>query len=480
MIREGMANRELFRCLIEQQARDAILQRLLEVRGMVLSLATFFEDLKFLEAPAQVLRTLFDIGSGTVPKDSSVYKVATHGFRKLAHEHNGTYEVETSMSSFTSATGPISEAMKFGYWQIWLFAIRNFTHLTSHTPKKENGKPKPSTDNQSEYLWYELAKLAHRLQFKSQFIEGWVATDRDPDFEMAHTFLLRCRPALAVAAAETILRQNAESIADIIRDIPYESEATTESTKELLTAPEEPVKRRYGRPFQQSHDSIKHHLYLPTILTVQNAISNGVLSDGISLTVSPLFVRTVVFSAFFQEVRCNLDPEVPPITSLESQAAPLPSQPERHSYQPQRRPRSPPHIETTSAEPPSHTSANCGVDPDRSIEIAETTERNKRRRVAIPASRFVIFTWENGSMKKDIQTFTTRREAYDYLQGLGKKRIVRCAAGVNQQFLSVDDCLSMIDSETNPSRQFHLFMDAANDTVLAFAAFRNTHEPGEE
>lgn len=443
--------KQLFRSMPDEN-RDGVLRRLLNVNGMIASFFTFFEDSKLIEPSAEVLRTLF----GPIPKDSSLYKVATSCYLRGAEEHDGNYEVEGSLGSFVSMTGSITEAMATGYWQLWLFAMRNFSDLTSHTPKKEQSKPKPLVNAKSEQIWSDLAKLAHRLHFRSSSIDSWISEEKDPDIEMAKAFLIRCRPSLHSSPQR--LRENLVAILGVLKTIPRLSEAThIAKVNDILADGEKAVQRRRRRPYEESYNFVRQHLYLPKVLEAGVTLKEHLNEIG---GASPFFVWCVILSAFFKyhkPIGTYSDPNLGGEMSSDSvragnsytggNAAPeLDAELRRPLIAPFRR---------------DSDSAPIGI-----------TVGSKRRRLSTPY-RYRVFRWRKGECTED--WFATKLDTLRSVE-IWQANCLNAAAGRDWRFVAVTQLESALPKTVNPSSGsavVHLFYDGDAATMDAFMEKRN-------
>lgn len=289
---EGMKTMRLFPDLLDGSLRDLLQLKLLEVNGLVPSLFTFFENLKFLEPAAKIMQQLFEINTAKsngafdpVDSNRTILQAAMRSFTGTT----GEYDILVSNSRFKQATGTLSEAFDCSYRQLWLFALANFTELSSYTPKKELRKAKPSSGPVSDIWWHELSKLAHRLKFRGKFITSWL--DKDPDVELAKSFLLKNRPsALYNGMQQDEIEKYSQAVAFIMKQVKRRDHSLAFNDGSSSKLPDEALVRRMGRPFEDVNASARPFIYEPVI--------HGTLLQG-GTHVSPLYIYHCIIRSFF-------------------------------------------------------------------------------------------------------------------------------------------------------------------------------------
>lgn len=246
-IRTLMHDRSIFARIVSQSDQDIILRNLLSFEGMIPSLYTFFEGLKYLEPCAKILRSLLPPRS----KRSIFQSFSASYFRptqlRIEYAHNDT-------RSHPSDTYDQDRAL--GYHQLWLRALRDFPSMTDVAPRKETDQEKPLVSEPNPILWQNFASLAMSQGFRTAAAEELSA--RDGIHQLAEQVLKRANfepTRLAVAT---------RGIVDILKSLT--ASATPSDAVPAFSGEEcVPKERRCGRPFADDHHYDREFLFLPYI-----------------------------------------------------------------------------------------------------------------------------------------------------------------------------------------------------------------------
>ncbi|PVH70499.1 hypothetical protein DL98DRAFT_436956, partial [Cadophora sp. DSE1049] len=98
-----------------RKEREAIWQNILEFRGIIPSLSTFFQDVHLLQACVNSISWLV-----TVPRDQTVFLALAE-----AYTHRDTQLVQTSATTVRSETGSRSYCMRLAYLGLFAAAMRD-------------------------------------------------------------------------------------------------------------------------------------------------------------------------------------------------------------------------------------------------------------------------------------------------------------------------------------------------------------------
>jgi hypothetical protein len=165
------------------EGRETIWSGLRTISGLIPSLYTFFEDLKYLEACAGSMRHLVMPS----PKDTmrSALNNIFFGTNQLV--------IQEAYSSYSTQSGKKSKNWHFTYPQLWLYTMRDYPDLPAPREVKTKKKllAKARTPNANEVKLSDFAVLADRLRFKSDEITALML--RSSDREIARDALLRAR-----------------------------------------------------------------------------------------------------------------------------------------------------------------------------------------------------------------------------------------------------------------------------------------------
>lgn len=244
-ISDMMSTNKLFGRVNNERDRATILAKLLSVPSMIPSLFTFFEDLKYLEPCAKVLKALLP------PRTR---KSITRGLMGSYFQQDRTL-VEHASKDMRSHSAVASEkACVLACQQLWLFALRNFPLMTNFTTRKEIDKDKPAAVEPSPCAWQDLAELASSLGFKTPLIDDLRSKDTIK-LVVAQLFERFTSPQ-SVGDSEA-----ADRIAAILGSLKWRKEPDAQpdyTGNDCL-----PALKRCGRPFEDDHIADRACLYLP-------------------------------------------------------------------------------------------------------------------------------------------------------------------------------------------------------------------------
>ena len=119
VLRQLMKDDILFSAVKDLERRQSILNNLLAIDGLIPSLYTFFEDLKFLKAPERIVRSLIK-----PPFEDSLREMIKPYFLDT-NQSPGVIYFQDSETTFKSGAANWEDRFEFGYRQLWLYATRN-------------------------------------------------------------------------------------------------------------------------------------------------------------------------------------------------------------------------------------------------------------------------------------------------------------------------------------------------------------------
>lgn len=244
---KDLINREvLFPMISDRNVRLMIYQRLYRVPCMIPSLFTFFEDTKWLEPCAKVIRGLLPPRFGTSIR-TAVFKMYT-GKAQL----NNILNIQDSAGAMKGYIGNEHQAVECGYLQLWMAAWRGFPDMVSITPRKDVGKPKPQVKALNEQYWNKLATMASQFGFESEELNR--LQKKDMDRGMTEDFVKQLRPVEFYGLSDQELTTYVTQICSILRNITPQL-----IIKGAYYVPEDaeirldvPVESRCGRPHEKS------------------------------------------------------------------------------------------------------------------------------------------------------------------------------------------------------------------------------------
>ncbi len=283
----------LFSSLGDTSQRQMVWENLQNITTLIPTLYTLFEDIKYLDEPAKIMRQLF----GTNGK--STRTIREDMYHKFSNEclEDGEFFIQVSENSYRRVECSSDGQFELGYLQLWLGVLRDWTKLGPGVPRKEPGEKKPLPQTPDPIRWYKLAALARRSGFESDMIRQLL--DQDPDRKSAKDFLLVARPPEDFEYDARTFENFVAQIADMLKSA---TEKTQRSQKPslLVFGPGESLERRCGRTFNNAWKADRKHLFLDTLYAPQRGNGGGV---------SSFLVRSSVFFHFFGRLdTANMSP----------------------------------------------------------------------------------------------------------------------------------------------------------------------------
>lgn len=255
-VRERFATLEVFTSVTEPDERTAILSRTLSIQGNIPSLYTFFEDIKYLEPCAKIVRALYDKGS-----KYTIYQNLMGSFLDPPQPLIGYSRLNLRHCSYIS---PIVYK-ELAYVQIWLFAFRYFPELSNTTPRKSPCRDKPVALEPSPALWQAFGELAVTLGFKTE--HACKLQQSDPTTQMASRLLQHSNSG-----------ENDPIVVDQIAAILRAARKRPGTPAELAFSTSKPLEKtqRCGRPYEDDHYDDRARLYAPQMLEEPSACGENV------------------------------------------------------------------------------------------------------------------------------------------------------------------------------------------------------------
>ena len=253
---EGIEKDQLFPLITDSIARSEILVNILAIDHIIPSLYTFFEDTKWLEPCAKILRRLTPLNSRKKTIRQSL--LAHHRGRRAT---DGKLPIQTTDSNFVFEEVTEHQHVEAGYRQLWLFAWRHFPELSAMLPRRDQGQAKPPAKAVNEQCWCQLGSLAKDLGFHSDNVTH--LKDQNPDLDMTKAFLHRARPLEFFPQEEESRREVVERICQLLKSIG--GSEINPSGRDTSFEAEVPISKRCGRPFERAYRSTRSHFFLPKI-----------------------------------------------------------------------------------------------------------------------------------------------------------------------------------------------------------------------
>ncbi|KAH9873409.1 hypothetical protein IAQ61_004032, partial [Plenodomus lingam] len=261
----------LFPSVIDNQQRRALASNLCATIGLIPSLWTFFEVLKYLEPMCEILKDLI----------GGKQKRTIHSSLMANYYPPATPMVQISDTTEAEITIPLSkaEAAKVSYIELWAFCGRHFDGLTAFTPRKEINGTKPLVKGPNSVLWHHLAKFAVSRGFKTKRAQELAATD--PYTQLAREYLYKANPICASPKDSQVRRVVHASYPEVNIRGPETLPEALHITKE----------RRSGRTFESDLEYDKKLLFLPHVYGSDNP-------EEASLRLSRRYLFSTLFGNF--------------------------------------------------------------------------------------------------------------------------------------------------------------------------------------
>ncbi|KAL6242584.1 hypothetical protein RBB50_010230 [Rhinocladiella similis] len=226
-----------------REQREEIWRELRSIDGLIPSLFTFFEDIKYLNACSDCLKRLVKLS-----RRDTVFSALQRKFPYNADADDQSV-IEISDSSFIVRSGVMTDQLDLGYRQLWLFAMRHYRAMPTEARKKRKDLlAKAGVEKADEQVLSEFAALADRLGFKSDEIQA--LKQRSSDREIARNALLK-EAARQEAAQLEAARQEAQRLEaaqlEVVRQEAERQEAARQEAAQLEAAQLEAARQEAER-----------------------------------------------------------------------------------------------------------------------------------------------------------------------------------------------------------------------------------------
>lgn len=244
----------LFSLIIDNNIRQQICRRIFRLSCMIFFLFTFFENTKWLEFCAKVVRSFLSFRFGIF--------IRTAFFKKFENNElfKGLLKIENSAFTFKTFKGNEHQAVECEYVQFWMTAWREFFDMISIAPRKDVDKLKPQIKTLNEHYWNKLAKMAFVFEFRSKEINRMQTINTD--WIMTQDFFQKLRPSEFFQMFNDDLMSWTTTIWQIIDDIrPRTNDEAPDSRISLEVS----VEHRCGRPHENSHKYSRGSFFMKNI-----------------------------------------------------------------------------------------------------------------------------------------------------------------------------------------------------------------------
>ena len=254
--------------------REEIWSNVLSVstNRLIPSLFSFFQDVHYLEEPANCVKMLVKLSSR-----DTVSSALEDAFKDV-NQTPGQCVIQESELRFVSKSGSRLDRLDSGCRQVWMSAFRNYLKMPT-LPKGKNLLAKPRS-KPSSAATYDFAALAYRLGFESKQIQDLL--QRPADWQIARNTLLEARDPEYYSYDPSDLDRCMELIVSCFETAKRRPEAEVQNAEINYARP-----KRCGIPEQQTERLL---LFLDTL------DSND---EGQDCEITPFFIRRSVYFAFF-------------------------------------------------------------------------------------------------------------------------------------------------------------------------------------
>lgn len=242
-----MERGEIFPTQNDRGIREALLENICAFPGVIPSLWSFFETLKYLEPLCEALKQL--LGGQMKRTIRSSFMGLFFAPPRNMVQLNETEDVEIT------ATLSQRDAMMVAYMELWAFCSRHFDSLTASTPRKELKDPKPQVKGPNPVVWQHLARFAVSRGFRIPHAQALIAKEAHYHSQLALEYLQKAKPMHSQFSSEQISRVVTAVQSD-------ESHGTSESALRLAHLSPD---RRSGRPFERDFLKEKRIMFLPQL-----------------------------------------------------------------------------------------------------------------------------------------------------------------------------------------------------------------------
>jgi hypothetical protein len=242
-----MERGEIFPSQDDRDIRKILADNICDFPGVIPSLWTFFETLKYLEPLCEALRQL--LGGQMKRTIRSSLTGLFFAPSKNMVQLNETEDVDIKIGLSQQ------DAMMVAYTELWAFCSRHFDGLTASTPRKEIGGPKPHVKGPNPVAWQHLAKFAVSRGFQIQHAQALVAKEEHYHSQLALQYLRKAKPMCSNFSSDHVQR-----VLTAVR-----SDGSTKTCEAVLVLPHLSIDRRSGRPFERDFTNEKEIMFLPQL-----------------------------------------------------------------------------------------------------------------------------------------------------------------------------------------------------------------------
>jgi hypothetical protein len=278
LVEDLMERGVLFPTQSDECIRQELLDNICSFSGLIPSLQTFFDMLKYIEPTCDALKKLLGKNMKRTVRSSlqGLFWAPAQACVQMTESDDAVISTEINSD----------ECFMIAYTELWAFCSRHFDGLTSFTPLKEIHGPKPIAKGPNPVAWQHLARFAISRGFKIPNAEALVEAGEECYSQLALEYLHKVHPTKTAFSTEEI------------ENVVTRSRLPSELDGSAVVLPDtEPLsrERRSGRPFQDDLVKEKSVLFFPRMFCKP-------VWEDVTLT----YVRQDLYSHIFNPLRLEV------------------------------------------------------------------------------------------------------------------------------------------------------------------------------
>ncbi|KAF2184510.1 hypothetical protein K469DRAFT_454143, partial [Zopfia rhizophila CBS 207.26] len=174
-------NSVLFASITNADQRMQIWRNLTSIYGLIPTLRSFFEDVKFIRPIAKAMKQLLaDYSQGESFK-GTIDVALTDRFCG-ENQTKGVLKLQRLDTKFTAVSGTVADQLRFGNLMLWLYGARHWPDLVKACPRTEKGAKMLTPREPQEVKWYVFTLLARQLGYSSNRIRQLTSQTPSQEF----------------------------------------------------------------------------------------------------------------------------------------------------------------------------------------------------------------------------------------------------------------------------------------------------------
>jgi hypothetical protein len=171
----------LFSMIFDNIVRVNIYDKMLRIQCIISFFYTFFENIKWLELCAKIIRNLLSSRCDDFIR-TAIFKKYINRYQK--NDSNFIQDFDHVLRKYKNNEHQIIE---YEYFQLWMTTWRDFSNLISITSRKDVDKLKSQVKALNEQYWKKLTLLTIELEF--EFNKFKRLQEQNNDWIMTTNFL---------------------------------------------------------------------------------------------------------------------------------------------------------------------------------------------------------------------------------------------------------------------------------------------------